>query len=677
MSLSNLGGNATLIQKGGSTATNNGLIQKSATNSHHNANLPNPFDLKDSQILDKVYLTHINDDEFCDTNTIFELVSSVVLQNNTQVSLASFKPEFPTLKLISCQMITTRSDAHCVHQTTLWILQNLRSYSWDAKALITLAAFTLEYGNYLHLNRVATTDTLGKSLRQLNQVQTRKISADITELVTYIVQKLLPLKKWATWSDEGYDAEDVPALTEALKEIPVFVYWTIASVVASTGNLVGVSDYKLSKFRGRLSDIVQKLAEHLTKCEEQISYIEDYFHRRKNFDNPKDIVDRLKALIHRNGTGPQIYEGTNHIKAGVDIFKQKHVLLFISSLDSIDDEISLLKSIYERLQENSKPIKGYKKEDFKILWIPIVNNWDDIHKEQFKTLKSGIKWYVVDYFSELPGLKIIRDEERIGYIGNPIIPVLNPQGIITNNDAMKLIFQWGIEAFPFRKSDGDELTHKWEWLWKLIKKATPGLQVKEDRYTFIYGGPNNKWIQYFTLELEKIKRHDSIKHADVIIDNYQLGKDDPNRVSSFWIGIERKKQNKKHQEGVDCQIQDIVKRLFCLKRDPQGWIILSKGQNIKLLGHGEPAYQTLLEFQGWKDKVLEKEGFDIAFKEHYEIKAKEISDREPCEVVNDTPYSSNVIATISCPNPMCGRVMEVTSVHYKCCHRDEPNNHGD
>ncbi|MCI22355.1 sieve element occlusion by forisome 1, partial [Trifolium medium] len=162
---------------------------------------------------------------------------------------------------------------------------------------------------------------------------------------------------------------------------------------------------------------------------------------------------------------------------GLDIFRQKHVLLFISSLDSIDDEISLLKSIYERLQENSKePIKGYKKEDFKILWIPIVNQWDDIHKERFKTLKSGIKWYVVEYFSELPGLKIIRDEERIGYIGNPIIPVFNPQGIITNNDAMKLIFQWGIEAFPFRKSDGDDLALKWEWLWKIIKKATPGLQ---------------------------------------------------------------------------------------------------------------------------------------------------------------------------------------------------------
>ena len=158
---------------------------------------------------------------------------------------------------------------------------------------------------------------------------------------------------------------------------------------------------------------------------------------------------------------------------GLDIFKQKHVLLFISSLDSIHDEITLLNALYERLQENSKkPI-----EDFKILWIPIVEEWDDTQKVNFKALKNDIKFYVVEYFSELPGLKIIKDPEILGYIGDPIIPVFNPQGIITNIDAMDLIFQWGIDAFPFRKSDGNDLNLKLNWLWEIIRKATPGLQV--------------------------------------------------------------------------------------------------------------------------------------------------------------------------------------------------------
>ena len=82
---------------------------------------------------------------------------------------------------------------------------------------------------------------LGSSLKQLNQVQDRKVSNDISELVTFIVQAFQHIKEWATWSAEGYDPEEVPSLTEALQEIPVVVYWTIASIVASTGNLVGVS----------------------------------------------------------------------------------------------------------------------------------------------------------------------------------------------------------------------------------------------------------------------------------------------------------------------------------------------------------------------------------------------------------------------------------------------------
>ncbi|KAK7344020.1 hypothetical protein VNO77_13219 [Canavalia gladiata] len=643
------------------------------------AHLPDPFDLDDSQILDKVYLTHLNDDEICDSKILFDLVSNIVLPSQSQIPITSYKPEFITLKLISCQMISTRSAAHCVHQTTLWILQHLRCYSWDAKALISIAAFSLEYGSYVHLYRFTTTDVLGNSLKQLNQVQTRKVSADLTELVTYIVQVFQHIKEWAAWSAEGYDPEDVPALTEAFQDIPVVVYWTIASIVASTANLVGVSNYKLSEYRERLSAVVKNMILHLTICKEQIGHVDDYVIRRKAFDKPKDVVDCLKALIYRNGNqsqNPLIFEGSFLIKTGIEVFRQKHVLVFISGLDSVGDEISLLNSIHDRLLENPKEAKGFRKEDFKILWIPIVVGWDDGRKEQYKALKRSIKFYVVEYFSQLPGLKIITDPERLGYGGTPIIPLFSPQGTILNINAMGVIFQWGIEAFPFRESDGNDLHLKWKWLWELLKKATPGLQVREDRYIFIYGGANKKWIQDFDLEMEKIKRHGSIKNADVIIEHYELGKNEANRVPGFWIGIERKKQNKRHQGGVDCEIQEIVKSLFCLKRDPQGWVILSKGYNIKLLGHGEAVYQTVAEFDNWKEKLLEKEGFDIAFKEYYEIKLKEISARQTCEIVNVDNYSSNVIATITCPNPTCGRVMEVTSINYKCCHRDAQNGFG-
>ncbi|MED6109771.1 hypothetical protein PIB30_036714 [Stylosanthes scabra] len=659
--------NTTLIKQSGA------LINTPATNfggqGQHKTHLPNPFDLTDSQILDRVYLTHLNDDEICNTNILFDLVSNIILQGSySQISMVTFKPEFPTLKLISCQMIATRYGPECTHQTALWILQHLRCYSWDAKVLITLAAFCLEYGNLMLLSRAPTQDILGNSLRQLNKIQERKVSNEVTELVSFIVKAFHHIKVWATWSSEGYDPEEVPTLTEALQEVPLVVYWTIASIVASTANLLGFTEYSLSEFRQRLAAVVKKLADHLEICKLEIGYIDDYLSRKRIFEKPKDIVDLLKALILPNNGGqvPQIYQGTIQIKQGLEVLKQKHVLLFISSLYSIGDEIMLLNCLHDRLQGSPKEWKGFIKEDFKILWMPIVE-WDEAKKEQFKTWKNSIKWYAVEYFSELPGGRIISEAEGLNFKGKPIIPVFNPQGYKTNEDAMDLIFQWGIDAFPFRKTDATDLILKWKWLWDIIRKVAPLIQVQGDRYIFIYGGSNKKWIQDFTVEVEKVKRHESVKRADVVIDKYELG----SSVPTFWIGIERMRQNKKHQDAVDCEIQGIAKSLFCLKRDPEGWAILTKGQNIKLLGHGEAMYRTLAEFQSWKEKVFEKEGFDIAFKEYYDVKVKEIAEREPCSIINvDSSGGSSVIATITCPNPTCGRVMEVTSVNYKCCHRD-------
>lgn len=162
------------------------------------------------------------------------------------------------------------------------------------------------------------------------------------------------------------------------------------------------------------------------------------------------------------------------------------MLLFISGLHSIEDEILLLNSIYKRLQENPKVIiKGFKKEDFKILWIPIVDIWDDGLKQKFKNLKEKMKWYVLEYFSELPGLGIVK--QKLKYLDNkPVVSVINPQGDIINVNAMDIIFQWGIEAFPFRQSDGDDLVKKWSWFWNLMKKVDPNVEVKCNHMSYIW-----------------------------------------------------------------------------------------------------------------------------------------------------------------------------------------------
>ncbi|KAK7268781.1 hypothetical protein RIF29_21490 [Crotalaria pallida] len=659
------------------------LIQQSTTSPEQKTQLPNPLLLSDYEILSKAYLTHVKDDQECDAKTLYDLVSNVLsastlgtalVNSQSQITtVTSFKPEYRELKLISCQMITTRGTAQCAHQTTLWILQRLRGFSWDAKALITLAAFSLEYGEFWRLLKIPTSDLLGTSLKQLNQVQIRNVHADVIDLVKFLVQEVLPLiRKWAMWYGNDYDTEKVYSLSLATREIPLVVYWTIAATVACTGKLVGItSEYKLSEFKLKLSIFVDKLKNHLESCGNQIGKVDDYEKRIKDSERIKDVVGLLRLLIHGNGPQiPLIYEGSTLIKTGIEVFKQKYVLLFISSLENVRDEILLLNSIYKRLQENPKIIKGFNKEDFKILWVPVVDDWDDNRKNKYMDLRKDIKWYVLEYFSELPGIGIVKEKLKYDIEKkDPIISVINPQGDIINENAKPIIFQWGIDAFPFRKEDAEDLIKKWLWLWKIIEKVDPNFNLEDitkDHYIFIYGGNDIKWIKDFSTAIGNIKKNEYINGYDLTIRRHQLGRDNPDKVPYFWIGIDSKKPKKKCQGNLDCEIQKAVESLLCLKKDPSGWVLLSKGHNVKLLGHGEPMLQTVVDFNKWKENVLEKESFDVAFKEYYDSVVKAISAR--CD-----NYVSDVLATITCPNPTCGRVMEVTSVNYSCCHRDNPN----
>lgn len=64
------------------------------------AKLPNPFDLTDSQILDKVYLTHLHDDDKCDKDVLFDIVSNVILKVMDSPSLSFAFCHLNTLLLI-------------------------------------------------------------------------------------------------------------------------------------------------------------------------------------------------------------------------------------------------------------------------------------------------------------------------------------------------------------------------------------------------------------------------------------------------------------------------------------------------------------------------------------------------------------------------------------------------
>ncbi|KAL2322223.1 hypothetical protein Fmac_026602 [Flemingia macrophylla] len=691
-------------------------MSKSISSTNVQQGMHNPFEFSDEHILDDVYRTHFHCLEKCDVTSLHTVASTVikcsieitdkVIKKGGQIS-ERFREETSIasqqltakLKRIAYLMLCTPRGEHHAHRTTMLILEQLRHYSWDAKALIVQAAFALEYGKFVYLCPLVTGESLlqvERSLADLNglvlvQHNTQQHLTYFSSVVKKVMQVIDCITEWKRLISARYDIKDVPALAETLHEIPVVVYWAIFTFVTCTGQIDEFTDYKVHRhelpktFENKLDLILRNFKERLELCSREIGRIDDYTRRRSIVVHTgKDIVKVLKALIisgENRESRQNIYNGFTGEQVKIEEFKKKHVLLFISGVENIEEEAQLLKSISEKLKEKPREVEGYRKEDFKILWIPIVDEWNEKHRKALEThlQRTKIGWYVVKDFSFETGIKLIK--EVFNYRDRPIIPLISPEGKVENSDTRQIMSMWGIDGFPFRTSDHNRLTQQWNWFWSEITKLNPRIAnlIEEDCYLFIYGGTDQTWIQEFTTAIDTLKRQVETINlpVDITIESYQLGKEDPKVVPRFWIAIDSLLTSRKLQmkggEGVEADFATSeIRRLLSLKQEPKGWVILSKGYNVKLLGHGEAMCETVKDFaMKWHGKLHEDVSFDVAFKEYYEgIRVKDGSKR--CEEnVKTYGYPTDIVDRITCPNKDCRRAMEVTSVNYRCCHGHE------
>ena len=161
------------------------------------------------------------------------------------------------------------------------------------------------------------------------------------------------------------------------------------------------------------------------------------------------------------------------------MLKRKNVLLFISSLDISDDDISILRPIHDTIK---------KEDQYKIIWIPIVDEWTEDSKKKFEILRSKMPWYVVQYYSPIAGIRFVK--EKWNFTGKPSVVVLNPQGKVECENALHMIRVWGIKAFPFTSTVEETLTTSREWIGSIGAGIHPNIEnwVKfiSPIYKFIY-----------------------------------------------------------------------------------------------------------------------------------------------------------------------------------------------
>ncbi|KAF7847641.1 hypothetical protein BT93_L2762 [Corymbia citriodora subsp. variegata] len=138
------------------------------------------------------------------------------------------------------------------HPTTLSICNMLAPFSWDAKLVLTLAAFAINYGEFWLLAQIYTTNQLAKSmatLKQLPMIMEHSVALkalfdgldNLIQAMLKVTRCVLDLKALPS----AYISSEFPALKAAMDHVQTAVYWTIRSAVACASQITSLTSYGL------------------------------------------------------------------------------------------------------------------------------------------------------------------------------------------------------------------------------------------------------------------------------------------------------------------------------------------------------------------------------------------------------------------------------------------------
>lgn len=127
------------------------------------------------------------------------------------------------------------------------LLRTLSNYSWEAKVVLTLAAFAVYYGEFWLVAQLCTTDPLAKSvaiLKQLSDMVEHAASVkpqieaidNLIKAVTNVTKSIVEYSEMVKLQSH-YISEDTPPLSIALAHIPAAAYWVIRGILASASHI--------------------------------------------------------------------------------------------------------------------------------------------------------------------------------------------------------------------------------------------------------------------------------------------------------------------------------------------------------------------------------------------------------------------------------------------------------
>ncbi|KAJ6302282.1 hypothetical protein OIU77_016381 [Salix suchowensis] len=177
-----------------------------------------------------------------------------------------------TIQRISGEIAYNALSGTDARATTLSLFNMLRSYSWDAKLVLTLAAFALHYGDIW----------LGRFEAIKNLI---KVMMDVARFV--------------------FEFNKVPVLSSTMAHIPTAVYWTMRSVMACAAQITGLTtmghEFSESTTEAwELSTLAHKLSSILEHLRKQLATSYEHIDEKTNVESSQILTSLFEAFYIDN-----------------------------------------------------------------------------------------------------------------------------------------------------------------------------------------------------------------------------------------------------------------------------------------------------------------------------------------------------------------------------------------
>ncbi|KAI3686401.1 hypothetical protein L1987_80077 [Smallanthus sonchifolius] len=602
---------------------------------------------------------------------------------------------------ITCEFSCKCSGGADAHASTMAILNMLSSYTWEAKVVISLGAFAVNFGEFWLVAQLFATNPLAKSVALLKQlpniIEHYKSLKPRFEAINNLIKAMLDVTKCIiSFKNLPYQylQDDTPPKSTALTHIPTAIYWSIKSMVACASQLTSLlgmnyeyitatsEAWELSSLAHKVHNIHEHLKSLLLLCMQNIEekqHDEYFFMLVRIFDvSHLDNLKILKALFCGKDDIHPLLDGSSKTRVNVDVLRKKTVLLLISDLDISHEEILVLTQIYK--DSRSQPDFRYE-----VVWIPVVDNlhtWNDLHQHKLEQLQSMMTWHMLHHPTLLEPAVIKYIKQVWHFEKKPILVALDPQGRVTSPNALHMVWIWRNVAYPFTSMKEEALWKEESWTLELLVDSIDRYispWIADGKYICLYGGDDLDWIRRFTkiamdiakaagIPLEMIYvgksgTKERIRKISTTISEEKLSHTwpDPTSVWYFWTRLESMLHSK-IQQGKSFENDPIMKEVMNIMSfdgSDKGWALICKGTSDMARANADLALMSLSEYENWEGDARDN-GFVPALKAYL---AKKHTPQH-CTRLILPGVSGGIPDVVVCSE--CGQTMEKFFM-FRCC----------